>query len=53
MYELNEHNLLAAVRGDFSPAQARAAAEKFTVQRYASEFAKLLKEVANGAVWGQ
>jgi len=53
VYELNEHNLLAAVRGDFSPARARAAAEKFTVQRYASEFAKLLKEVADGAVWGQ
>jgi len=52
VYELNEHNLLAAIRGEFSPARARAAAEKFTVQRYASEFAKLLKEVADGAVWG-
>jgi len=52
VYELNEHNLLAAVRGEFSPARARAAAEKFSVQRYASEFAKLLKEVADGAVWG-
>jgi len=46
------YNLLAAIRGELSPARARAAAEKFTVQRYASEFAKLLKEVADGAVWG-
>ena len=37
-------------RGEFSPALARA--EKFTVQRYASEFAKLLREVADEAVWG-
>ena len=49
---IRDSNLLAAVRGDFSPAHARAAAEKFTVQRYALEFAKLLKEVADGAVWG-
>jgi phage gp36-like protein len=31
---------------------AREAAEKFSAQRYASEFAKLLKEVADGATWG-
>jgi glycosyltransferase involved in cell wall biosynthesis len=52
VYELNEHNLLAAVRGDLSYRRAREAAEKFTVQRYASEFSKLLREVADGAAWG-
>jgi hypothetical protein len=52
VYELNEHNLLAAVRGDLSYRRAREAAEKFSVQRYATEFAKLLREVADGAVWG-
>jgi Glycosyltransferase len=52
VYELNEHNLLAAVRGDLSYRRAREAAEKFSVRRYASEFAKLLKDVADGAVWG-
>jgi hypothetical protein len=52
VYELNEHNLNAAVRGDLPYRRAREVAEKFSVQRYATEFSRLLREVANGAVWG-
>ena len=52
VYELNENNVQAAVRGDLPYRAAREAAEKFSAQRYASEFAKLLKEVADGATWG-
>ena len=38
--------------GSLAPRGLGAVAEKFGVQRYASEFAKLLREVADRVVWG-
>jgi len=53
VYDINESNIRYALKKELPYKKNREYAEKFSVERFASNFEDLLKQVANKITWGE